>query len=322
VRRAGLLLLLAGAAVLAAPPGPASGPIAPRHFSHAEHGKRGVDVTACSNCHSVDAKGVVFAPAAQGHAPCLDAKCHAQDFVSTGPTARAHAPAAYAKAVAFCLGCHDSPDGTPPSPAQQHVATAALRSYQLESEYHVELNHFEHTKRTECRTCHVVDAKSFALVTGSPGHAECVTCHNAQKFPDFTMASCNYCHSEPGRGEFFHASRPATDVRACGSEGHAALVAKDKGDGKEVACFRHERKEHRFTGDGKPVQCGECHAIVASPARAALASLHANPVIDNSEGEHERCGNSTACHARDFANTAGGKRCLICHGDHSRSLFD
>ena len=309
--------LVIAVAALAAP----GSRVEPAHFSHAAHTSRGVDTSACATCHAVDGAGRVAAPAAIGHAPCLSAGCHATAFVAAGPTTRAKDPAAYAKATAFCLGCHDSPDGTPPSPARHQVANAAMRSYQLEAEYHVDFGHFEHTKRTECRTCHVVDATSFALVPSSPGHGECVTCHNATKFPDFTMQKCAYCHQQPGRAEAFHGSREHTDVRACDSEGYAALVAKAK-DGKPVACFRHERKEHRFAADGKPVQCDACHGVVATPAMASIAALHKGPIIDNSEAEHARCGNSAGCHARDFANASGTKRCLTCHGDHARSLFE
>jgi hypothetical protein len=318
MKRIALAILLAAAATLAAPTGPH---VEPRLFTHATHARL-LDMSQCATCHAVDATGTVVPPAAIGHSPCLAAKCHASEFVSTGASVRSKDPAGYAKATAFCLGCHDSTDGSPPSPAQAHVANAVLRSYQLELEYHVELNHFEHTKRVECRACHAVDPKSFALATEAPGHAQCVTCHNAKKFPDFTMAKCAYCHQQPGRASFFHASRPRTDVRACGSEGHAALVGKFGSDGKGVACFRHERAEHRATPDGKPVQCDACHAVVATPALASLSAIHSEPVIDNSEGEHHRCGDSAACHASDFSNTAGAKHCLKCHGDHSRSLFD
>ena len=309
--------LVVAVAALAAPPAR----VEPVHFSHEDHAKRGVDTGDCASCHAVDAAGQVAPPAAIGHAPCLSAKCHATTFVSTGATTRAKDPAAYAKATAFCLGCHDSADGTPPSPAKHQVASAALRSYQLEREYHVDFGHFEHTKRTECRDCHVVDGTTFALVPTAPGHAQCVACHNAKKFPDFTMAKCAYCHQAPGRREYFRGSREHTDVRACDSEGHAALVAKAK-DGKPVACFRHERKEHRFASDGKPVQCGECHGVVATPAMSSIAILHSRPVIDATEAEHARCGNSAGCHARDFENASGTKRCLTCHGDHARSLFE
>jgi hypothetical protein len=318
MKRAALVVVAIAAGAVAAP-GPAR--IEPVHFSHEAHAKRNVDTGQCATCHSVDPAGRVMPPAAVGHSPCLSAGCHATAFVSTGAATRAKDPAAYAKATAFCLGCHDSADGTPPSPATHQVASAALRSYQGEREYHVELSHFDHTKRTECRTCHVVDPATFALARSAPGHAECVTCHNPQKYPSFTMAKCDYCHHTPGRVEYFHGSRKQTDVRACDSEGYAALVAKAK-DGKPVACFRHERSEHRFAADGKPVQCGACHGVVTTSAMQSVGELHTRPIIDNTEAEHNRCGNSAACHARDFANAAGAKRCLVCHGDHTRSLFE
>ena len=321
MRRAVLLALLVAAAALGAPSAPPA-PV-PAHFSHAAHADRGVDVTQCAACHAVDAAGTVAPPAATGHQPCLSANCHARDFVAAGPTTRAKDPTAYAKAVGFCLGCHDTKDGAAPSPAERQVAGAALRSYQLEAEYHVEMQHDAHAQRTACRTCHAVDATTFALVPDAPGHAQCVLCHNPKKQPDFTMANCAYCHAHPGRAEFFFPPgkprRKLPDVTACDGERYATLVARFKGDGKRVACFRHERKEHRFTADGKPVQCAACHATVA--AEHSLADVLGNPVIPTSESEHEQCGNSAACHARDFANTQGGKRCLMCHGDHSNNLF-
>jgi hypothetical protein len=309
-----LAVLALGAVVLAAP-----AKVEPVHFSHEDHSRRGVDTSECSTCHTVDAAGVVAPPASIGHSPCMSAKCHATTFVSTGASVRAKDPAAYAKATAFCLGCHESADGTPPSPAKHALANAALRSYQAEREYHVELGHFEHTKRTACGTCHVVDATSFAFVPTAPGHAQCVTCHNAQKFPEFTMAKCGYCHQTPGRSEYFRGSREHTDVRACDSEGYAALVAKS--GGHPVACFRHERKEHRFTADGKPVECSQCHAAVETPALESVGALHTHAVIDNTEAMHGRCGNSAGCHAQDFSAASGTKHCLLCHGDHTRSLF-
>ena len=61
--------------------------VAPKHFSHTDHKARGIDVDRCEACHSIDAKGQVLAPAAQGHAPCLDAKCHATDFLAVGQKA-------------------------------------------------------------------------------------------------------------------------------------------------------------------------------------------------------------------------------------------
>ena len=319
MRRVSIAFVLVAGAVALADPG-RSTPVAAR-FSHASHAAH-LDMTACDGCHSVDAAGVVAAPAARGHSPCQASGCHAADFVATGATTRRTDPTRYARATAFCLGCHDSADGNPPAPWSKPRPAAVLRSFQAEREFHVEMNHFEHTKRAECRACHAVDAKTLALVPEAPGHAQCVACHNATKFPDFTMAKCNYCHDHPSRAEFFHASRPKIDVRACNSEGHAALAAKL---GKDVPCFRHERTEHR-TRDGKPVECGECHAMVGKGTYdghryQSLADLHMSPIIDNAADlAHRSCGRS-GCHNRDVDDSAGKARCTLCHGDKTRSIF-
>ena len=312
------LVLVAAAIALADPTG---GKPVPARFSHALHESR-LDLTTCETCHSVDAAGVVAAPAARGHAPCQTAGCHAADFVATGPTTRRKDPARFAHATAFCLGCHDSADGSPPAPWATPNVSGILRSFQAEREYHVEMNHFEHTKRIDCRSCHIVDEKTLALVPAAPGHGQCVTCHNPQKFPGFTMEKCGYCHDHPSRAEYFHASRPKTDVRACDSEGHAALVAKA---GKGVACFRHERTEHRVRA-GKPVECGDCHAVVAKGAfnghhYESLKDLHVQPIIDNAADlAHRSCGRS-GCHAKDVDDSAGKARCTLCHGDLTGSIF-
>jgi hypothetical protein len=277
-------------------------------------------IDKCETCHGVDAKGQVSAPAALGHAPCLSAGCHAADFVGIGEKGRKADPERYAKSVAFCLGCHDSKDGSPPRPWAKPTVGAALRSFQYEREYHVEMNHYEHAARSECRTCHVVDEKSFALAPSTPGHGQCVNCHNPQKFPDFTMARCELCHDKPARAEYFQGSRPKIDVRACGSEGHAALEAKLK---RAVSCFRHERDEHR-TVDGKPLQCAACHYMVGDKKAwggrryQTLRDLHTEAIIDNSrDREHQSCGRTAACHQADVDAARTTARCSLCHAERS-----
>ena len=110
MRRALVVVAITGAVALA---GPA---VTPTHFSHADHATRGVDVDKCETCHGVDAGGQVLPPAALGHSPCQSAGCHASDFLGVGAKAQKADPAKYGKATAFCLGCHDSKDGTPPAP--------------------------------------------------------------------------------------------------------------------------------------------------------------------------------------------------------------
>lgn len=306
--------VLVGAVAIAGPAAPAV------HFSHAEHGPRGVAIDKCETCHEVDAKGQVVAPAALGHSPCQSAKCHASDFLGVGDKTRKADPARYAKATAFCLGCHDSKDGAPPAPWQKPTTAAALQSFQSEREFHVEMNHIEHALRTGCRSCHVVDDKSFALVKTAPGHAQCVACHNPQKFPAFTMTKCGVCHDKPARAEFFHGTRPKIDVRACGGEGHAALEARLH---HAVSCFRHERVEHRTT-DGQPLSCAACHYMVGDKTKwggrryQTLLDLHTETIIDNSQDrEHKSCGQSAACHKVDVDAARAGAKCSLCHAEKS-----
>ena len=340
------VVLLACATYAVALGGPATSGTPASHFSHADHARRKVAIAKCETCHPVDANGQVTAPAALAHSPCLSAGCHAAYFAAASAAAEQRDPKLYARAAAFCLGCHDSATGMPPVPWQKPTTNAGLRSFQYEREYHVEMNHFEHAVRTECRSCHVVEDpkrvagggepdgsaggagasspgsndKSFAMVASAPGHAQCVHCHNAVKFPQFTMASCNFCHDKPSRAEYFKGTRPKIDVRACGGEGHAALEARLK---RSVSCFRHERLEHR-TLDGAPLPCATCHYMIADKAKwggrryQTLRDLHISTIIDNSQDrQHRSCGRGTACHQMDVDAARPGAKCSLCHAQRS-----
>ena len=321
------LVAVTCAVALAQPAGNAGAPPAPgaeKHFSHAAHKGRGLDVDRCETCHSIDAKGQVLAPAAQGHAPCLDAQCHATDFLAVGDKARTANAARFAKASAFCRGCHTEV----PRPWQKAVPRV-IPSYRASREYHVEMNHHEHTQRAKaagCRGCHTVDDTSFALVAGAPGHSQCVTCHNPKDQPSFTMKACGNCHQRESRAEYLQrlgvtGNRPKTDVRACETEGHGQVAARQ---GRKVPCFKHERVEHRTQG-GAPVQCVSCHFIVGVQAAwggrryQTLADLQINPIIWNAKDQqHESCGRVAACHKRDVDPVSGAK-CSLCHAE--RSVF-
>ncbi|MDQ3365698.1 MAG: hypothetical protein M3680_09760 [Myxococcota bacterium] len=324
-----------GAPASQAPPAP-SMPASPaaavvaKHFSHADHATRNVDVTRCESCHRLDPTGTILAPAAQGHAPCLDAKCHATDFLAVGMSEKTRkAGPAFDKAAAFCAGCH----AQVPWPWKQ-AATRIVPSFRAAREYHVEMNHFDHATRaiakgTSCRGCHVVDAKSFALVTGAPGHAQCQGCHNAKDFPAFTMAQCGLCHQAPSREQYFKqqlaargitraAPRPSTNVRSCDSEAYLNLAKKQP----KLPCFKHERLEHR-TETGKPgaaeLQCAKCHYVVADKSSArthqSLVDLRVRPIIDNDrDRQHASCGRS-GCHEREVKTATCAES--FCHADMS-----
>ena len=310
---------------------PQPGAITAKHFDHQEHGKRGLDVTKCETCHRIDAKGAIMAPAAQGHAPCLQAQCHATDFLAVGTSEKTRkAGPAFDKAAAFCSGCH----AQVPVPWKK-APTRIVPSFKGAREYHIELNHFAHATRASeqgangCRGCHVVDASSFALVLGTPGHGQCVGCHNAKDYPDFTMAQCGLCHQTPSRDTYFkeqlvarnitkRASRPATRVRSCGSEVHEKLAAKNP----KVPCFKHERVEHRTeTGkaDGPLLQCAKCHYLIADKAQGekyqSLVDLRVRPIIDNNKDrQHASCGRS-GCHSKEVATDSCAES--FCHADMS-----
>ncbi|MBA3394252.1 MAG: hypothetical protein H0T89_16510 [Deltaproteobacteria bacterium] len=309
----------------------APAPGEPKHFLHADHAKRGVDVGTCETCHRIDPSGKILAPAAQGHAPCLQAQCHASDFLAVGTSEKTRKTGpAFDKASAFCRGCHEKV----PWPWKK-ASTRVLPSFTASREYHVELDHFAHAvkandKGTSCRGCHVVDNTSFALAVGAPGHAQCVSCHNAKDFKDFTMGQCGLCHQAPSREAYFkqqltergiskRPSRPATRVRACGGEVHTQLAKKNP----KTPCFKHERIEHRTeTGkaDGAPLQCAKCHYLVADKALGknyqSLVDLRVRPIIDNDKDrQHASCGRS-GCHHESQVKAATCAE-SFCHADVS-----
>jgi hypothetical protein len=305
-------------------PAPSAPAPAVKHFSHTDHKARGLAIDACSTCHSLDAKGQVLAPAAKGHAPCLDARCHAADFLAVGAQTRATEPARFAKSGSFCLGCHLEV----PLPWTK-PATRVVKAYQGAREHHVEMNHYEHARRAlpkdSCRGCHAVDPKTFALAVGAPGHAQCGTCHDGRGAPPaFAMKECGSCHLRESRAEYLRreglaVSRPKTDVRACASEGQEQAQQKL---GRKVRCFEHERAQHR-TLNGSPVQCSACHFIVGNQAQwgrrqyVSLDDLRRNPIIWNAKDkQHESCGRVAACHKRDVDPVSGAK-CDLCHAEKS-----
>ena len=307
----------AGPAAPASPPAAAPAVAAPTatHFSHADHEKRAVDITNCSNCHRDDAKGNAVVPGTSGHQPCLDAKCHATDFISVGASTKSKDPKAYGKAVSFCMGCHSvaviQPWSRPP----------ADNIYKGTGEHHVEMNHYDHTKLTDCRSCHIVDTKTLALETGTPGHAQCAVCHTGKPAADGkvveSMSKCDGCHSAPAASEYFTSERPNSDVRSCDSPAYAKALAANGG---KAPCFKHERIEHRTAKDGAEVQCGTCHFMFSDKSKRSgfsydtIKEIKAAPIIYNTRDlAHKACGGSSGCHQSDVNDSRGTGRCTLCH---------
>lgn len=307
----------------AAAPAPAASPVA--KFDHAAHARldKPVDIAKCSQCHTAGADGALVAPGGKGHQPCLASGCHVDDFLAVSPRAQKERPTEYADAARFCAGCHTAgAPGAAPSRSSQPKADAAWKG-NPSPDHHVELDHLEHTGKTACHNCHTVDAQSFALKAGAPGHAQCASCHGAAGNPDAApMSQCQTCHKEPDAKAYFGAAaRPSSDVRSCDTDSHRALVAKHK---DAVPCFKHERVEHRVQ-DGAPLECKSCHFMVDDEKQwgrfkyRSLKELRASPIIHNQRDlAHASCGTS-GCHRRDVDDSAGNARCSLCH---SKKLID
>jgi hypothetical protein len=275
-------------------PAPAAPAIEPAFFNHKIHaGMENAPVIMdpgknnCATCHKVDAGGKIEIPGAAGHAPCLSSGCHDTWFIQSGLPKDPN----YTRAVAFCLGCHETTDGGAPSPWLRH--RPVFRSFKAEVEWHVEMpgpddpvtkgrgSHFAHVDekdpRQDCRSCHIVTAATGLLEAGTPGHPQCGVSHNAaqrdsdaknaavpaDKKIQITMSDCGGCHHDGPR-----VSAPATTgrqddgikkdpehvttVRSCDGEGADALAKTVKKPAKTVSCFRHDRAQHRFLDFDKP----------------------------------------------------------------------
>ncbi|MBA2539073.1 MAG: hypothetical protein H0V17_05510 [Deltaproteobacteria bacterium] len=322
---------------------------APTHFNHKCHHKRGVDTedqTKCKDCHSVTDKGKVLAPAQLGHAPCLQAKCHAQEFLGA-PLDVEMEKKTPAKTKSFCAGCH------PTTPwAWKKPAVTISATWHEQRDHHIEMSnkpmdHYGHTqlkwgdgpkkdKPVGCRDCHAVDEEgekpSYKIVKGAPGHAQCQQCHKNDGAA-FPLVECGGCHKAGSRKAFIKSvmgdkydpvkdveTRPGSRVRACETDGHGQYVAK-KG---RAPCFKHETPQHRSKKDGTDVQCVTCHYIVTDKTRWGgrtvnnIADLHRGSIIhanptDSMEKHHQSC-SGRGCHAGQTEN-GPAKACTKCHAD-------
>lgn len=287
-------------------------------FDHAAHAalESPVAIETCKACHGDDGAGVLAKPGEHGHQPCLSAGCHAEDFLSVGARTRKESPERYRKAAAFCQGCHKSRAGQAPSPFAKAKADnlyAARSGSTQEPGHYVEMDHQAHVRRTQCSSCHVVDAQSFALA-GGPTHKECASCHEDHE--TVPMPKCTRCHNEGAPKDYFKSRTLVSDVRSCGSARYAELSRKRKR--RALPCFKHEREGHRIRKDGEAVQCNDCHFMFQSTQYAGhkYQSLHdvkQAPLMDNHRDRaHQKCG-ASGCHRRAVDDAAGTGRCSLCH---------
>ena len=344
MKRAGLVVFVATASVAASlaiaedtkPAPSATG--AAKKFNHDQHAtktkKKVVTEENCSDCHGKDEKGALAMPGQNGHQPCLASGCHAKDFLNSAASKRKQDKKAYAKAAAFCLGCHSNAKGEPPKNYQKAAPDNVYKNNST-TEYHVELDHFQHIeyKAGKCRDCHVVDATTNALVLDSPGHLECSQCHNGNT--THAMSKCAACHTTPGKNEYYTGTREGSDTRACGSESHLELARKKKLPPEQVPCFKHETKYHRFKSkkpdknskkyweQGDPLQCGQCHFMFEDKKHwkrlkgryTTLKEIRASPIMEDGDKElaHKACGQVRACHRGQTDDSSGTAPCEKCH---------
>ncbi len=271
----------------------------------------------CDTCHQSKGDTTKPVPTTRAHAPCLASGCHIDQFLSTGPRTQKEDLETYKEAVAFCSLCHTSTDGKAP-PRFKKAKANALYENKVQANFHVEMDHFAHTKRTECSTCHSVDKSSFKLVENRPNHIECASCHDdSEKKP---MTDCASCHSFPGPSVYFTKTRKASDVRICSED-----PSKNKSP-----CFKHERTEHRFIGEeSSPLECSSCHFMFKKQKHRghkyqSLADIKHAPMMDNAKDlAHKNCG-AGGCHKRQVDDSLGKGQCGQCHSKKaiSSSLFN
>lgn len=303
-------LAIAGVLAVSAQPAPDKPAIEAVHFSHANHamyekadGKPidTKDPKQCGQCHAIDSKGKLLAPAAQGHYPCLQSKCHGDMPSDKGPPSFFAVSEKYSKApkdsamqkeferaAAMCLGCHEQVPW-----AWKKPTTKTLALWEEPSEFHIEMaktspksmDHFDHTQmklngqQVGCRNCHAVD-KDQKLVKGAPGHSQCVQCHTgAGANQPFGMGQCGNCHKEGSREQWIRGIVEASLAKKNKTLSEKDVIARPNSDvyscgsqneaqyakkGKKAKhCFKHETKEHRTDAKGEEVQCKKCHWMVA-----------------------------------------------------------
>jgi len=181
-------------------------------------------------------------------------------------------------------------------------------------ERRVELDHFKHTQLdVPCNSCHVIDPKTFTAKDGTPGHEQCSACHD-KKLMDGTHGEekCAFCHLDrPAPG------KDMLSLRACDD---AAVMALEKTGGTKSPCFRHDLKQHRIGDDGKPLECTNCHGVLADKSLwkknrtyNSLQDLDVNPIIGGrgTQGMHVACG--TGCHYHEEHMALDGGNCALCH---------
>ena len=227
---------------------PAPAPAAPLRFSHRDHQQRGVNLSNCSTCHTLDADFKV-APATTGkdHQPCARSGCHADQFLSPQPR------------PAICSVCHEH--------VEPWTHQVALYRQRKGSEFGGGISHKSHVgarvpgqgggPNASCVACHGDPYRGSAA---PQGHQVCAPCHGHSAKP--AMEQCAACHQ-----------LGAAAARPVGWNGAWSVAA------------RFDHTTHASDPRSKnQTRCATCHAAVP---RAVTLSQIAPPAMTSCDGCHD-----------------------------------
>jgi serine/threonine protein kinase len=196
-------------------------------------------------------------------------------------------------------------------------------------ERRIEMDHFKHTQVAKCQQCHLVDPKTFTAKAGTPGHAECVSCHEADKMEGLRDdPKCAYCHLDRKP-----TTKDQSSLRACDDAALTALNAASKGNaasrgnaagGKQTPCFRHDTKAHRFDDKGQPLECTTCHGVLADKSKwgartfSSLDDLDRHTIIGQGpaggvDAMHHACTTGCHHHGKQVDPKDPAHNCSNCH---------
>ncbi len=220
-------------------------------FSNFEHANPMHERLPCSLCHVRTTN--TTEPKLPGHLPCSG--CHVEQFED--------------KKGAMCAICHTDAE------------TGAMKSFPGLKSFSASFDHGQHTKQTNCATCHKPSRRGVAMSIPSraTAHSKCFECHTFDKqIGEMEIGSCETCHTagRPPRAvtesarafslPFSHANHRINctechTVRTGSGRGNqvAALVPKMHFPPKGVqSCATCHNNKRAFGGDDFK-DCKRCH---------------------------------------------------------------
>lgn len=214
------------------------------------HGNQYHSQLSCLVCHRRDTNATkISLPGKDGHTPCIG--CHTQQFTDNNSP--------------ICTVCHTN------------VSTGAVKGFPPLRSFGVKFEHSQHTRLTNCATCHKPSQGGIAksIPSAANAHATCFQCHSSQA--SHNMSSCNVCHQPGGRpgapsesssaftvfshGKHNMACTTCHTVKAGASRGSqvsAPRLSMHLTPKNTLACSTCHNNKRAFGGDDF-VDCKRCH---------------------------------------------------------------